>query len=323
MKPRFAWSIRSVFFVLGSASLLVLFQNCGDVKLAEKVEGNLDLGSTAYRGKITIDFCPSLTAASKYRVSRVSVSNLNAASWNGTMMIDNDADGIPDAIETQLGYDPELRRSFGVLDGICQDHGGKDQCTHAAACSTATLAPGISACDLSAFLAPGSTTPQGFDSDLDGIPDFLEMLRGTNPIAYDVLADSDHDGRINLDEYRLGQDQRTSVNVPAEDQVTYTVTELADTCGTGQNVVKIEITNLPLMPTSSFIDPDPYRSLAGDLDLSHHALENVVMISIETKPDNAALKSELSMRYQIIDYDRPAENGNLNNSHFVFMGTLN
>lgn len=323
MKPRFAWSIRSVFFVLASAGLLVLFQNCGDVKLAEKIEGNLDFGSTAYRGKITVQFCPSLTAPSKYRVSRVSVSNLNAAPWNGTMMIDNDADGVPDAVEAQLGYDPENRRSFGVLDGICQDHGGKDQCTHAAACSTATMAPGISACDLSAFLAPGASTPQGFDSDLDGIPDVLEMIRGTNPVAYDVLADADHDGQTNLSEYRIGQDQRSSAMVPAADQVTYTVTELSDTCGTGQNVVKIEITNLPLMPTSSYADTNPYQSMAGDLDLSHDALENVIMIAVESKPDNPALKSELSMRYQIIDYDRPDENGDLDNSHFVFMGVLN
>jgi hypothetical protein len=127
----------------------------------------------------------------------------------------------------------------------------------------------------------------------------------------------------NAAEYTQGQDLRSGTMLQAFDQVKYTVTPTADACGTGQTLVKIEISNVPLVPTVAFADADPYLSVAGNLNLSHDRHENLLMISVVSTPTNPAVKSEISVAYQLMDFDRPEESGDLDNSHFVFLGPLN
>jgi hypothetical protein len=155
--------------------------------------------------------------AHEYKPDIYSMINLNVSRIKGELTVDSDSDGLSDDLEISLGYDPGNPRSKvpGVLDGICERLGGQEECTkkrNLISCqNTKYDSLGLSDCDYK-ILGLHSVKPAlsggglGVDTDGDGLPDYIEIIKGTNPAQPDMLLDPDQDGVLNRDEILNGTD---------------------------------------------------------------------------------------------------------------------
>jgi hypothetical protein len=150
-----------------------------------------------------------------YRPDVYAAINLTARYREGRLVIDSDMDGLGDDDEDRLGYDPRNPRSRvpGVLDGVCESAGGITACrqrVQETQCQ-ATQFQGLdllSDCDLQ-ILKIKPLIPDfdpGVDFDRDGIPDFAEVVLGSDPKVADLSGDTDGDGRGNRAELIAGTD---------------------------------------------------------------------------------------------------------------------
>jgi hypothetical protein len=167
--------------------------------------------------------------ALELNLADVFVDNLNAVWWgNGSFMPDSDGDGIPDAIEAQLGSNPSLRDSDGngVSDLVeyrtkgkpCNDPNcaaaGRDQYAICAGFSPVTDASGnvtfsstsndgLNDCEK--FLM--SANPATYNTNGDLVPDFFAFRFGL-PIqpgtSAEAFADPFRDGIENYQKLKLG-----------------------------------------------------------------------------------------------------------------------
>lgn len=120
------------------------------------------------------------------------------------------------------------------------------------------------------------------DTDSDGIPDFIEEIRGMKQSENDLYVDgSDQDGENNLEELIKGTDP-TSSNVPHELNL-YGVGEIsADSeCDPSQKTYQFNIENLQRVALPSFND----SVNSGETSLSHEQDENVFLIYAHLLPE--------------------------------------
>ena len=154
-------------------------------------------------------------AAVDYQADFVMAINLTTVRRGNKLVADSDMDGLSDEEEVAKGFDPQIARSsqaLGVLDGICERIGGKDICRHKRDqlnCSpSVSQETGLSDCDIKILgldrLSQGPT--QGLDSDGDGMPDLVEILKGTDPGFSDMSEDPDGDGVATRAELLAGTD---------------------------------------------------------------------------------------------------------------------
>jgi hypothetical protein len=154
-------------------------------------------------------------SAISYRPDVYMNINLTSGFIRGELTSDSDIDGISDLDEVLLGYAPNNPRSVvpGVLDGICRLVGGPAACltdVQSSACDP-TAFPGLgllSNCDLRLLNLIAGAPPgdPGIDYDRDGLPDFIEVVKGLDPKAVDLASDIDGDGRTAREELLLGLD---------------------------------------------------------------------------------------------------------------------
>ena len=108
---------------------------------------------------------------------------------------DSDGDGLNDLIELRVGFDPlqadppSLGEDLLTLDLVAED---RDR-------------DGLGECEERLL----GTDPTLIDSDGDGLPDRLELNRGTDLLHADSAEDVDEDGVSNGDEVREGTDPRS------------------------------------------------------------------------------------------------------------------
>lgn len=168
------------------------------------------------------NYCPSNPTRS---YQDLFVSNLTTSVMNADLALDTDSDGVPDAQEqksnARLAIEPQLADSNGdgysdltiLLAGIgrfeqgllrCNDHSSNDGLAilyknPAAAVGALPALLGLANCEKE-FLHLEPANP---DTDHDGVPDYLELRAGLNPLdASDALADTDNDGLSNLAEVK-------------------------------------------------------------------------------------------------------------------------
>ncbi|MEQ1723524.1 MAG: hypothetical protein ABL930_10140 [Pseudobdellovibrio sp.] len=122
------------------------------------------------------------------------------------------------------------------------------------------------------------------DTDSDGIPDFIEEIRGMKQSENDLYVDgSDQDGLNNLEELTKGSDP-TSGSQPPELNL-YSVAEIPmnseDNCDPSQKLYQFNVENLQRISLEALND----TTNAGDTSLSHAKDENVFLIYVHLLPD--------------------------------------
>lgn len=121
------------------------------------------------------------------------------------------------------------------------------------------------------------------DTDSDGLPDFIEKLKGLNPSRNDLNEDGyDLDEVSNKREIQLGTDPNSKNQTP---EALYSVKEASDNsfCGDDQKAYTFEINQIPTVKTNAFSDS---VNLANTLNLSHEKDENVYLIMAKVIPEN-------------------------------------
>lgn len=171
----------------------------------------LSSDGTAFSTELIEEFRDALgvQATSNYTFSLPIVVNLTAVPSKDKLVIDSDADGVADSVEDALGWNKLNARSQGVLDGLCYNFLSGANCTPPTGVNCNTkVGLGLNLCDqeVAKRIWGNSNLLTGFDSDSDGVTDFIEIIRGTNPMLSDVNLDSDQDGVKNLREILNGTD---------------------------------------------------------------------------------------------------------------------
>lgn len=163
-------------------------------------------------------FCKLLSVDKSiiYKTNSIVGINKNRIQVGPLFKKDTDADGITDDLEDSMYFsDPNEARSMvpGVLDGVCKILGGRDACLQEKAkitCDPSLMNQfNMSDCDVRILkLDQFSINPNlaGIDSDNDNVPDYVEILKGLNPLTVDSNQDTDSDGLTNLEEISSGRD---------------------------------------------------------------------------------------------------------------------
>ncbi|AKU92115.1 vWA domain-containing protein [Vulgatibacter incomptus] len=148
-----------------------------------------------------------------FTLKRFMASNINALPIRDVQLaVDSDGDGLSDVEEELIGTDPTLRDTDGdgfsdFLEHRLRNAGFDPLDPSDADCAVTEDddynrrdddGDGLLNCE-ERFLG---TNPRLFDTDADGIPDWIEVRAGTSPVSDDLLADLDRDGRTNGDEVR-------------------------------------------------------------------------------------------------------------------------
>lgn len=152
------------------------------------------------------------------------------------------------------------------------------------------------------------------DSDEDGIPDFIEKLKGLNPNSKDADKDGvDLDGIINRRELQLGTDPAFTGDEPVIDYKLQTTTH-AD-CGTGQPAYEFTIDKMMLVHTKEFTDTTnnpPYS-------FSHANSENIIVALAKLSPDNTSKPSFFVAKFFILNA-KGLESRNYEPEDFFILG---
>ncbi|MEQ1723155.1 MAG: thrombospondin type 3 repeat-containing protein, partial [Pseudobdellovibrio sp.] len=157
-----------------------------------------------------------------YKSYQQTAINVNRVQYEKNYEPDSDADGISDKEEIKLGFDPLNPRSKGVLDSLCQRAGfDVSLCQAPAACIKDEVGIGLNDCDIKFANAYFGKTLNGFDTDADQIIDFVEIIRGTNPVIADMQADLDRDGRSNITEIIDGSGVNNKAKIQVDDIVKF------------------------------------------------------------------------------------------------------
>jgi Bacterial TSP3 repeat len=157
---------------------------------------------------------------SRLVLRQIAVMNNNALLRGSAPEADSDGDGLTDAEELKLGTDPLNPDTDGdsVGDGIevrLASPGSQfDPLVPAQFKECLTLTDPTADHDLDGLTdceeAVLRTDPYLVDSDRDGVPDWVEVRLGSNPLVDDRLIDSDMDGIPNGEEVIRGLDPWTN-----------------------------------------------------------------------------------------------------------------
>lgn len=135
---------------------------------------------------------------------------------------------------------------------------------------------------------PNTVRVSSLDTDEDGLPDFLEDLKGLDKTRSDADIDGiDNDGVINKRELQLGIDPHFPDQSSARTRffVNYLGPENSPTgCGENQPAYSFNVQAIPTINTTSFIDTVNSNS---KLSLSHEQNENVFMVLARMSPLNS------------------------------------
>lgn len=299
------------------AGLTVSFQNCSNTTLIQPqapVILNIQ-GQT--------NWCLDGTLLG-YTLDTFYVRNINISPWQGQFLADTDADGLPDAVELMVGFDPGNPRSrSGVLDSLCFNLSGTNSCPTVASGCDPTPAPlGISACEIQTLgLDKVNDNPTvGLDSDLDGIIDYFEIVGGTDPAVADANDDPDHDEILNHTEYeRQSNPLFADANAPSGDLMSITSTQLtgAQVGSCAGEVWQLAIQHVPYAP-----DVGAFASnSATGVNQPHAAGQNILVAVVKLKPQTGTT-GNAQIFYQTFLIDQKTSNLPIDGSSMQLAGEV-
>ncbi|MFZ3231874.1 MAG: hypothetical protein WA160_16830 [Pseudobdellovibrio sp.] len=272
-------------FIMTAGIVSLCYQNCSKVPLTM-------LGSQAVilEAKGTGDLCFQ-NDIQNYTMTSFYVTNVNSVNRLGGLEPDTDADGISDSEELKYDFNPANRRSrSNLLDSICLQAAGSNQCQNLIpSCNSSEYKMGLSDCDLKVLglnSVVASSDP-GIDTDGDNIPDFIEVLRGTNPKIADSLSDPDNDGILNTEEISMGSDPvHYESEVPADIRIYANMNrnnkvDPLKPCSGERWSLKVD--RIPFMKVPAFTD-SAIKISPDAINFSHKINENVVIVWIKLVP---------------------------------------
>jgi hypothetical protein len=224
----------------------------------------------------------SLCLEDTYTLESFYVINMNQFLNDDRSALDSDADGLNDAEEIEMGFDPKLRRSNKlVLDRICYDQFGSFEACEQIdiVCTKKSVGFGFTDCDLIALgLNEVAGRKKGMDSDGDGILDAIELLRGTLPLRADAMEDPDHDQILNRDEIAKGTNPNSYfINSPLDLVVQSSaamVSQSSNACP--GETWKLNLDQVPVFAINEFTsETEP--------EFSHKKNENIVWVFAHLK----------------------------------------
>lgn len=252
----------------------------------EKVKAKSILNAIAEAGRTLlksvanveqIDFCGLVNAGSnrRYKVKRFGAINLTAKAVGNRLIPDSDMDGLADEEESLMGFDPQKARSkYPVLDGICKS-GICNSDIKVQDCLGVNEV-GLSKCDVDRL-----NLTDGLDSDKDLIPDFIEILKGTD--ATDInenFRNSDNDSLQNYAEILQGSDPLSYNSSYNKDLLMDYSVQLMPMpmpgCEQPQESWVYSIDNVPLVETLETKNTDVFS--LSHAPMNHAAQENVIFV---------------------------------------------
>lgn len=215
---------------------------------------------------------------------------------NGVYKSDSDMDGLLDEDEAVLSYDPTNPRSQvdGVLDGLCEKIGGIASCNQAMEqvdCDSNVLrSDGFSECDIKLIKSHWESLnlDDSSDWDKDGVPNFIEIVKGTDPFIDDMNEDPDNDQASTRSEIMRSKNpfEHESLSPPDLPEVVIE-NEFSGTI-TPQCTRRIRHLVLKEVP---FIRSQAVSEGLG-MDLLHQANEHIVAVFSSRKTQNYLLQNK-------------------------------
>ncbi|PIS09782.1 MAG: hypothetical protein COT73_12910 [Bdellovibrio sp. CG10_big_fil_rev_8_21_14_0_10_47_8] len=281
-----------------------------------------------------VQFCSLISKPNqvKYTKSVFMGVPLTITPKKNTWLPDSNMNGIPDNEESTYGFNVNSRRSGGMLDAICRSIGNVQACqafVQKTGCTNEVNNFGLTKCDLAALGFSGLSSPDlGIDSDGDGIPDLIEVLRGSEPSQNDSFLDSDGDGLTNLAEIRRGGNLN-SPDADRDSDVLITTTEFKDTdspdCPEGQETWGFKIERIPLVPVGAFSDngvthPAAQTLPRKELSLSHGNNEELVFVGFQSLPTSPLLPKQMWGAVVKLPVNGDSQNVRLGPKDFFLLG---
>jgi hypothetical protein len=183
----------------------------------------------------------------------------------GLNQVDSDGDGLPDALERQLGLDPQNPDTDGdgLMDGVEVKAGLDPKTPNVIQNCNALLDTdndGLNDCE---ELVLGTSSCTG-DTDGDGLPDLVEFLSGTNPLVPEGDQDTDGDGVPNFQEVVDHTDPLTAdLAFRSQYAYGYGFTNSSQSTPDGRTCYNVGASNVSLMQTLAAKDPN-HPNLATD-----------------------------------------------------------
>ncbi len=307
---------KAIYLQILIISILALlsFQNCSKSTL-EKMPY---IEQIRYQ-KINASICLDKDNANYTLESAIPIS-LGLKMDRNNLKPDSDFDGLSDDEEDLYGFDKyNQRTSGGILDSICFRFTNSNNCSNLTlTCQHKHIMFGLEDCDTEVagidFIANSSNA--GLDSDKDGIIDFIEIIRGTNPLVSDAFADPDNDQRTNLDEIIEGGDLlHYDKVIPESHNPQFSSAKVNDKLCQGE-MWKIKIDKLPWYPSKENITDNTEQKL-----FTIKSGQSMALITLKLQPLDLSVKTSKILISTLI-LDGTAEEINLNQDDFTLLGEV-
>ncbi len=263
----------------------LVFQNCSNTTLGTAVTDHVTVS------KSQLNFCLD-TLYPNYTVDSFYTANLNMVNRQNDMKLDSNSSGMSDSEKSQYGFKLSDRHSTGLLDIICFRLSGGSSCAQyiPAGCSNSTVnAFGLTDCDVKALqLSPLGQSQFGLDSDKDGIPDLIEILKGTNPAIDDALNDPDNDGVLNFQEIQSNTNPVYANSNFSPQLFIQAGIQKISTTGAGANCSEnwqMNVAQMPLFQIPAYAAPMSFVANPSQINFYHDLDENVILATIRLKPN--------------------------------------
>lgn len=215
-----------------------------------------------------------------YELKKLYAVNITSTTKGSSLSPDSDADGLSDDEEVGLGWDPLNNRSTSIIDSLCLRYSSdKSSCLTERSkltCDPSINILGLNECDLKFSSNIFGSNMSYVDKDSDFIPDFIELVKNSNPIRFDSSDIPFSDGYDNLLKVELGLDLKSNNLLspfPDSKKINIDFFENLQQCQSNAQSYQYILNNIPLQKVQPFNE-----GLTNNNNFYHEQNENVILI---------------------------------------------